>query len=112
MICYYTNDGQKNLILDGFLVYNESKTILHALESSGKDAIEHVISSYKTLPLHVAMMVKTNSLSGQVCLRFYHEFQCVLVMDKTEQEQEFSTEITLGGKVVGVVKGTYSLTPM
>ena len=47
-------------------MYNPSKTLLHPLESSGKDAIEHIISSYVSLPLHAAIMVKTKSFSGQV----------------------------------------------
>ena len=55
--------------MDGFLIYDPMRMILHPLESSGTDSIEHVIASYDSLPLHAAVKVKAGSITGQVAFK-------------------------------------------
>ena len=54
------------MLYNGFIIIQEKSPLLHPLESSGTSDIKHVVSSYKSLPLHAALKVDTKSLSGQV----------------------------------------------
>lgn len=60
------------IIKEGFLIPN-SEIVLDPVESTGTDTVEHSVSSYCSLPLHLAIMVKTPKRTGQVmiCILFF-----------------------------------------
>ena len=100
---------QIKIIKEGFLIPC-SEIVLNSLESTGADTVEHIVSSYSSLPLHLAIMVKTPKRTGQVMTLFFIlYYQCVITIHKTEEYLPFSSMITCGGEWVGELSGEFSL---